>query len=54
MDNYEAIAYAVVAITQLQNESKEITPTALRGRMLYLMDKYSETAIYRMYTEEYA
>lgn len=42
MGNYEAIAYAVVAVKQLQQESKEINENTLKGRMLYLMDIYSE------------
>lgn len=49
MDNYQAIA-----VIQLQKESKEITPVTLKGRMLHLMDLYSETAIYKLYEKEYA
>lgn len=46
MDNYEAIAYAVVAVDDLKNEGVEITTQNLKGKMLYLMDMNSETAIY--------
>jgi hypothetical protein len=31
MDNYEAIAYASVALAQLQNEGKEVKQDFLKG-----------------------
>lgn len=46
MDNYEAIAYAVVALEELKKEDKELTPQKLKAKMLYLMDMNSESAIY--------
>ena len=45
MDNYQAIAYAQVALSLLQKENVEITPKTLKGRMIYLMDMYSEREI---------
>lgn len=50
MDNYEAVAYACVAVKQLQDEGKEINEQSLRGRMLSLMDRYSESEIYTKYS----
>lgn len=50
MDNYEAVAYAVVAVAQLQKENKEVNEENLRGRMLYLMDMYTEKEIYQKYS----
>jgi hypothetical protein len=47
MDNYEAIAYVVVALHELQIEKKEVNPEKLKARMLYLMDMNSEAAIYK-------
>jgi hypothetical protein len=47
MDNYEAIAYAVVALHELQCEKGEVTPEKLKARMLYLMDMNSEAEIYK-------
>lgn len=54
MGIYETIAYAVVAVETLRKESRKLTPTTLRGRMLHLMDLYSETEIYKLYETEYA
>jgi len=51
MGNYEAVAYAVVALKQLKNEGKEVNEIELRGRMLYLMDMYSENEIYKKYSD---
>jgi hypothetical protein len=48
MDNYQAIAYAWVAVYQLQNESEEITPSTVAKRMTYLMDMKSETEIEKL------
>ena len=50
MDNYEAIAYAVVALEQLKQEGKEINNNTLKGRMLKLMDLHSESEIYKIYS----
>lgn len=47
MDNYEAIAYAVMALDELKKEGKDITPQKLKDRMLYLMDMNSESEIYK-------
>ncbi|ADL53195.1 hypothetical protein [Clostridium cellulovorans] len=47
MDNYEAVAYAVVAIKELDIEGQEVNEITLKGRMLKLMDKYSEEEIYK-------
>lgn len=52
MDNYEAIAYAVIALKELQKENLETNSCNLKARMLYLMDKYSESEIYKMYERE--
>lgn len=52
MDNYEAIAYACVALDQLIKEGVEVNSANLRGRMLYLMDLYSESEIYEKYSRE--
>ena len=52
MDNYEAVAYAGIALAQLQKEGKEIKQDSLKGRMLALMDKYSEGDIYIKYEKE--
>lgn len=49
MDNYEAIAYACVALNGLEEENKEINETTLKNRMLYLMDLHSESEIYSKY-----
>lgn len=51
MGNYEAIAYAFVALEQLKKEGVEVNSSNLRGRMLHLMDLYSESEIYEMYSE---
>lgn len=48
MDNWQAKAYGWVALYQLQNEGKEVTPDKLSGRMSYLMDMYSETEIEKL------
>lgn len=53
MGNYEAIAYAVVALEQLKEERIELSKQNLRERMLYLMDRYSEDEIYRIYSDRY-
>lgn len=45
MSNYEAIAYAVVAVDQLKMENQPITRLILETRMLYLMDMYSQSEI---------
>lgn len=45
MDNYEAIAYARVALRELKEENTEVTEQTLRSRMLYLMDMNSESEI---------
>lgn len=45
MDNYQACAYAWVAVYQLHQEKKEITPDVVSGRMAYLMDMYSPDEI---------
>ena len=47
MDNYEAIAYALVALDEIKKEREEITPQSLKGKMLYLMDMNSESEIYK-------
>ena len=47
MDNYEAIAYAVMAFDELKKEGKEITTDKLKAKMLYLMDMNSESEIYK-------
>lgn len=47
MDNYEAIAYALVALDDLKKEDEEITTQKLKGKMLYLMDMNSESEIYK-------
>lgn len=54
MGNYQAIAYAVTAVETLRKDGKELTPITLRGRMLHLMDLYSETEIYKLYVKDYA
>lgn len=46
MDNYEAMAYAVMALDELIKEGKEVTPQKLKARMTYLMDMNSESEIY--------
>lgn len=48
MDNWQAKAYGWVALYQLQNESKEVTPDTLASRMSYLMDMYSEVEIEKL------
>lgn len=52
MGNYEAIAYACVALYQLNKEGVKVDELSLRSRMLYLMDMYSESEIYRIYSDE--
>lgn len=52
MGNYEAIAYACVALEQLKKEGIEVNSLNLRGRMLYLMDLYSESEIYEKYSDD--
>lgn len=47
MDNYEAMAYALMALDELIKEGKEITPQKLKARMAYLMDMNSEAEIYK-------
>jgi hypothetical protein len=48
MDNYEAIAYAKVALRELQRQKKEINEKTLGHKMLYLMDIYSEKEILKI------
>ncbi|ABR33802.1 hypothetical protein [Clostridium beijerinckii] len=52
MGNYEAIAYAVVALFELQSEGKEVTPLKLKARMLSLMDMNTESMIYKKAQEK--
>lgn len=47
MDNYEAIAYALVALDEIKKEGEEVTSQSLKGKMLYLMDIHSESEIYK-------
>lgn len=47
MDNYEAIAYAVMALDELLKEGEEVTPQKLKAKMMYLMDMNSESEIYK-------
>lgn len=51
MDNYDAIAYACVALRKLQTDGMEITEETIKGKMLHLMDMHSEPKIYKMYEE---
>jgi len=46
MDNYEAIAYAVVALDELKKDGIDITAQKLKAKMIYLMDMNSESEIY--------
>lgn len=50
MDNYEAISYACVALSQLQKEGKEVNENTLKGRMLYLMDMKTPGEIYKIFS----
>lgn len=52
MDNYEAIAYACVALRQLKSENKVIDEENLKGEMISLMDMHSESEIFALYEEE--
>jgi hypothetical protein len=52
MDNYEAIAYACVAVRKLIKEKKEINESSLKREMTYLMDMNSESEIYKKYSNE--
>lgn len=45
MDNYEAIAYAVVAVSELNKKGKEITKRSITVEMVYQMDMNSESEI---------
>lgn len=49
MDNYECLAYASIALYNLQKEDKEVTVQNLRAEMTYLMDMNSGTEIERKY-----
>lgn len=49
MDNYEAVAYACVALAELQKEGKDVNTNALKGKMLLLMDLNSAVEIYKKY-----
>jgi hypothetical protein len=48
LNNYQAEAYAWVALYQLQKENKEIAPDKLTSRMRYLMDTKSESEIQKL------
>ncbi|NOW92353.1 hypothetical protein BCD91_004376 [Clostridium beijerinckii] len=52
MDNYKAIAYAVIALDELIKEGKDITTQKLKDRMLYLMDMNTESMIYKKAQEK--
>ncbi|CUU46960.1 hypothetical protein [Clostridium beijerinckii] len=52
MGNYEAIAYAVMALDELIKEGNDITTQKLRDRILYLMDMNTETMIYKKAQEK--
>ena len=45
MDNYEATAYAVVAVSELNKQGKEINKQTISAKMVYLMDMNSESEI---------
>lgn len=45
MDNYEAIAYAKVAVNELRKSGKEITERSIQREMIYQMDMNSESEI---------
>jgi hypothetical protein len=45
MDNYEAIAYAKVAVNELRKNGKEITEKSIQREMIYQMDMNSESEI---------
>jgi hypothetical protein len=45
MDNYGAIAYAIVALKRLELEDKEVNEITLKGKMMRLMDDFSEKEI---------
>lgn len=45
MDNYEATAYAVVAVSELNKQGKEINKQTITAKMVYLMDMNSESEI---------
>lgn len=47
MDNYEAIAYAVVAVSELNKKRREITKRTITAEMVYQMDMNSESEILR-------
>lgn len=42
MDNYQAIAYAILSIESLSKSGREITPESIKGAMLYQMDMNTE------------
>ena len=45
MDNYEAIAYSVIAASELKKRGKEITMRSITTEMTYQMDINSESEI---------
>lgn len=49
MDNYQAMAYASMALLNLQKKNEEITVQKLRAEMIHLMDTKSESEIEKLF-----
>jgi hypothetical protein len=45
MDNYEAVAYACLALKSLRERNKEVNTSTLDGAMNTFMDRFSEEEI---------
>lgn len=52
MDNYQCISYGCMAVRELKKRKEEITERNLKAEMIYLMDMYSESEIYKKYQQE--
>ena len=52
MDNYDAVAYACVALREIKEEGTDVTEENLRKRMFNLIDNYSELEILKCFSKD--
>lgn len=52
MENYQCIAYAICSLRNIQKQHEQITEQSLKRELIYLMDIYSESEIYKKYQQE--
>lgn len=52
MNNYEATAYACMALKSMREEGKDVNTSTLEGRMLVMMDRFSKEEIRKKFEKE--